>query len=56
MATPFTGMEGKYVELGATISSFRELVEGKYDALPEQAFYMCGGIEDAVANAKKMGF
>jgi F-type H+-transporting ATPase subunit beta len=56
VATPFTGMEGKYVELAATIRSFKELVEGKYDALPEQAFYMCGGIEDAVANAKKMGF
>jgi F-type H+-transporting ATPase subunit beta len=56
VATPFTGMEGKYVELPNTIRSFKELVEGKYDALPEQAFYMCGGIEDAVANAKKMGF
>jgi F-type H+-transporting ATPase subunit beta len=56
VATPFTGMEGKYVELAATIRGFKELVEGKYDALPEQAFYMCGGIEDAVANAKKMGF
>jgi F-type H+-transporting ATPase subunit beta len=56
VATPFTGMEGKYVELAATIRGFKELVEGKYDALPEQAFYMCGGIEDAVGNAKKMGF
>jgi F-type H+-transporting ATPase subunit beta len=56
VATPFTGMEGKYVELSTTIRSFKELVEGKYDGLPEQAFYMCGGIEDAVANAKKMGF
>jgi F-type H+-transporting ATPase subunit beta len=56
VATQFTGMEGKYVELADTIRSFKELVEGKYDALPEQAFYMCGGIEDALANAKKMGF
>ncbi|MBE0665093.1 MAG: F0F1 ATP synthase subunit beta [Candidatus Aminicenantes bacterium] len=56
VATPFTGMEGKYVDLPNTIRSFKELVEGKYDALPEQAFYMCGGIEDAVANAKKLGF
>ncbi|MCX6556827.1 MAG: F0F1 ATP synthase subunit beta [Candidatus Aminicenantes bacterium] len=56
VATPFTGMEGKYVELAATIRGFKELVEGQHDALPEQAFYMCGGIEDAVANAKKMGF
>lgn len=56
VATPFTGLEGKYVELADTIRSFKELVEGKYDAFPEQAFYMCGSIEDAVANAKKMGF
>jgi F-type H+-transporting ATPase subunit beta len=56
VATPFTGMEGKYVDLAVTIRSFKELVEGRYDALPEQAFYMCGGIEDAVANAKKLGF
>nr|MCU0236754.1 F0F1 ATP synthase subunit beta [Acidobacteriota bacterium] len=56
VATPFTGLEGKYVDLAVTIRSFKELVEGKYDALPEQAFYMCGGIEDAVANAKKLGF
>ncbi|MFH2108394.1 MAG: F0F1 ATP synthase subunit beta [Chrysiogenia bacterium] len=56
VATPFTGMEGKYVDLANTIRSFKELVEGKYDTLPEQAFYMCGGIEDAVANAKKLGF
>ncbi len=56
VATPFTGLEGKYVELADTIRSFKELVEGRHDALPEQAFYMCGAIEDAVANAKKMGF
>jgi F-type H+-transporting ATPase subunit beta len=55
VATPFTGMEGKYVELADTIRSFKELVEGRHDALPEQAFYMCGGIEDALANAKKLG-
>jgi F-type H+-transporting ATPase subunit beta len=56
VATPFTGMEGKYVELADTIRSFKELVEGRHDALPEQAFYMCGSIEDALANAKKLGY
>ncbi|MCK4943495.1 MAG: F0F1 ATP synthase subunit beta [Candidatus Aminicenantes bacterium] len=54
VAAEFTGMEGKYVKLEDTIKSFRELVDGKYDDLPEQAFYMCGGIQDAIANAKKM--
>ncbi len=56
VASEFTGREGKYVELADTIRSFKELVEGKYDHLPEQAFYMCGGIEDALANARKLGF
>jgi len=56
VAAEFTGREGKYVEIQDTIRSFRELAEGKYDALPEQAFYMCGGIEDALENAKKMGY
>lgn len=54
VAAEFTGMEGKYVELEDTIKSFKELADGKYDQLPEQAFYMCGGIQDAIANAKKM--
>lgn len=54
VAAEFTGMEGKYVELEDTIKSFRELADGKYDDLPEQAFYMCGGIQDAIANAKEM--
>jgi len=56
VAHEFTGREGKYVEIKDTIRSFRELAEGKYDDLPEQAFYMCGGIEDVIANAKKMGY
>jgi len=56
VAAEFTGREGKYVEIKDTIRSFRELAEGKYDDLPEQAFYMCGGIEDAVENARKMGY
>ncbi|MCP5053485.1 MAG: F0F1 ATP synthase subunit beta [bacterium] len=54
VASEFTGMEGKYVKLEDTIRSFRELAEGKYDDLPEQAFYMCGGIDEAVEKAKKM--
>jgi F-type H+-transporting ATPase subunit beta len=54
VAQQFTGIEGKYVPIDETISSFKGLVEGEYDDLPEQAFYMVGGIEEAVAQAKKM--
>ena len=54
VASEFTGMEGKYVEIGDTIKAFRELTEGKYDDLPEQAFYMCGTIDEAIENANKM--
>ncbi|MBI4211148.1 MAG: F0F1 ATP synthase subunit beta, partial [Deltaproteobacteria bacterium] len=54
VASQFTGIEGKYVSLADTIRSFRELTEGKYDHLPEQAFYMVGTIEEAVAKAEKM--
>jgi F-type H+-transporting ATPase subunit beta len=54
VAQQFTGRAGKYVKLKDTIASFKALIEGKYDALPEQAFYMCGGIEEAVANAESM--
>ena len=50
----FTGAEGKYVPLKETIAAFKELVEGKLDDLPEQAFYMCGNIDEAKANAEKM--
>ncbi len=52
VAAEFTGMEGKYVELKDTIKGFKDLADGKYDHLPEQAFYMCGGIEEAVEKAK----
>ncbi len=52
-AEAFTGMKGKYVKLEDTIKSFKEIVEGKYDHLPEQAFYMVGSIEEAVEAAKK---
>jgi F-type H+-transporting ATPase subunit beta len=54
VAQQFTGRPGKYVKLKDTITGFRDLVAGKYDALPEQAFYMVGSIEEAVANAKAM--
>ena len=52
VAAQFTGLEGKYVKLEDTIKGFREIVEGKHDDLPEQAFYMVGTIEEAVEKAK----
>jgi F-type H+-transporting ATPase subunit beta len=54
VAKQFTGNDGKYVELKDTIRGFKEIVEGKHDDLPEQAFYMVGGIEEAVEKAKKL--
>jgi len=51
----FTGRPGKYVKVADTVRGFKEILEGKYDNLPEQAFYMVGGIEDVVEEAKKMG-
>src|SRR5499425_447010 len=53
VAAQFTGLEGKYVKLEDTVRGFRELVDGKHDDLPEQAFYMVGTIEDVVEEAKK---
>jgi len=50
----FTGSPGKYVPLKDTIRGFKAIVDGEYDHLPEQAFYMVGGIEEAVEKAKKM--
>ncbi|MFO7598075.1 MAG: F0F1 ATP synthase subunit beta [Desulfocurvibacter africanus] len=55
VAEAFTGRPGKYVKLEDTIRGFKEIIEGKHDTLPESAFYMCGGIEEAVENAKKQG-
>src|SRR5207253_2461427 len=52
VATQFTGLEGKYVKLADTIKGFREIVDGKHDDLPEQAFYMQGTIEDVQERAK----
>jgi F-type H+/Na+-transporting ATPase subunit beta len=54
VAEVFTGIKGKFVELSDTIAGFKGLVEGKYDYLPEAAFYMVGTIEEAVEKAKKM--
>src|SRR3954470_19168462 len=54
VAEQFTGFPGKYVKLAETVRSFREIVDGKYDHLPEQAFYMVGTIEEAVEKAGKM--
>jgi F-type H+-transporting ATPase subunit beta len=50
----FTGSPGKYVSLKDTIASFKGIISGEYDHLPEQAFYMVGGIEEAIEKAKKL--
>ena len=50
----FTGKPGKYVPVADTVRSFKEIVDGKYDHLPEQAFFMVGTIEEAVQAAEKM--
>jgi F-type H+-transporting ATPase subunit beta len=47
-------LEGKYVKIEDTVRSFKEIVEGKYDDVPEQAFYMVGTIEEALEKAEKM--
>jgi F-type H+-transporting ATPase subunit beta len=54
VASAFTGSEGKFVKIEDTVRGFKEIVEGKHDDLPEQAFYMVGGIEEAVAKAKRL--
>jgi F-type H+-transporting ATPase subunit beta len=54
VAEQFTNFPGKYVKLQDTIRSFKEIVDGKHDDIPEQAFYMQGTIEDVVENAKRM--
>ncbi len=55
VAEVFTGSPGKFVSVKDTIKDFKAIVSGDYDHLPEQAFYMVGGIEEAVAKAEKMG-
>ena len=54
VAETFTGVSGKYVKMEDTIRGFKEIVEGKHDDIPEQAFYMVGSIEEAVERAKQM--
>ncbi|MDO8674921.1 MAG: F0F1 ATP synthase subunit beta [Candidatus Omnitrophota bacterium] len=54
VAEQFIGVKGKYVPLEDTIRSFKEILEGKHDAIPEQAFYMVGAIEDVIAKAKTL--
>jgi F-type H+-transporting ATPase subunit beta len=54
VAAEFTGKEGKFVKVEETIRGFKEIIEGKHDDLPEQAFYMVGGIDEAVENAKRL--
>ncbi|MBY0450126.1 MAG: F0F1 ATP synthase subunit beta [Cyanobacteria bacterium] len=54
VAETFTGIAGKYVKLEDTIRGFREILDGKYDDLPEQAFYMVGSIEEVVAKAESL--
>jgi F-type H+-transporting ATPase subunit beta len=54
VAEQFTGLKGKYVAVQDTIRGFQEIVDGKHDALPEQAFYMVGTIEEAMEKAEKM--
>lgn len=54
VAEAFTGQPGKYVKVEETVKGFKEILEGKHDTLPEQAFYMVGTIEDAIEKAKKL--
>ena len=54
MAEVFTGSSGKYVKLKETIDGFKGIVEGKYDNIPEQAFYMVGSINEVIEKAKTL--
>jgi F-type H+-transporting ATPase subunit beta len=56
VAEQFTGIKGRYVKLEDTVASFGRVVDGEFDHLPEQAFYMKGGIEDVIEEAKKQGW
>lgn len=56
VAEAFTGTPGKYVKLADTIKGFKAIVDGKYDDMPEQAFYMVGTIEEAEEKARKLGW
>jgi F-type H+-transporting ATPase subunit beta len=54
VAEAFTGQKGSFVPVEETVASFKALTEGEYDHLPEQAFFMAGGIDDVKANAEKL--
>jgi F-type H+-transporting ATPase subunit beta len=54
VAKAFTGLDGSFVPIDETIDAFKKLTEGEYDHVPEQAFFMCGGLEDVEARAKEL--
>jgi len=54
VAEQFTGSPGKYVKVADTVRGFKEIIEGKHDDIPEQAFFMVGPIEEALEKAKKL--
>ncbi|MGZ4639436.1 MAG: F0F1 ATP synthase subunit beta, partial [Actinomycetes bacterium] len=54
VAKAFTGLEGSFVPIDETIDAFKKLTEGEYDHIPEQAFFMCGGLEDVEKKAKEL--
>ncbi len=54
VAEQFTGMKGRYVKIADTVRSFKEIIEGKHDDVPEQAFYMKGAIDEVLEAAEKM--
>ena len=56
VAETFTGTPGEYVKLQDTIKGFKEIVEGRMDDIPEQAFYMVGPIEEVIGKAEKLGY
>ena len=54
MAEQFTGIAGRYVKIADTVRSFKGIIEGKYDDVPEQAFYMQGAIEEVLEKAEQL--
>jgi F-type H+-transporting ATPase subunit beta len=54
VAEQFTGIKGKYVQVADTVKGFKEIVDGKHDDLPEQAFYLVGTIEEAIEKARDL--
>ena len=54
VAEQFTGIPGKFVPIAETIDSFKRLADGEFDEFPEQAFFMCGGVDDVEEKAKQL--